>query len=518
MSTTNILKHLANLEKHLAEEHPDNPVLTKAVHSFRKLDSVAQALGLLELNESYATYVTWWPMIAVLGTFSSGKSTFINSYLNLSLQRTGNQAVDDKFTVICYSRHDEIKTLPGVALDADPRFPFYQISHNIEEIAETGPQRIDAYVQLKTCPSEKIRGKILIDSPGFDADSQRTSTLRLTQHIIDLSDLVLVFFDARHPEPGAMKDTLEYLVAATINRPDANKFLYILNQIDVTAKEDNPEEVISAWQRSLAQAGLLAGRFYRIYDKEAAVPIDDPQVRERFEQKREEDLADISARMQQIEIERSYRIAAMLEQTANTIETQVVSKLEAALDQWRSQVFTLDGILLGLLVVLTGVALTVTESWHLVERCIAGISAGGILPILSGALLVGVLGYVHLAVRKSVARSILKQLVAEYSNDHTASKQIIRAFSKSTAGYRPMFLKSPAGWNTTNRRILAEVKEDANDYIQMLNDQFTDPSGHQGSEQQHQPEQRDHPEQGGQEGQQDAESQDNSLISRLMEK
>lgn len=29
--------------------------------------------------------------------------------------------------------------------------------------------------------------------PGFDADSQRTSTLRLTQHIIDLSDLVLVF-------------------------------------------------------------------------------------------------------------------------------------------------------------------------------------------------------------------------------------------------------------------------------------------------------------------------------------
>lgn len=102
-----------------------------------------------------------------------------------------------------------------------------------------------------------------------------------------------------------MKDTLEYLVAATINRPDANKFLYILNQIDVTAKEDNPEEVISAWQRSLAQAGLLAGRFYRIYDKDAAVPIDDPQIRERFEQKREEDLADISARMQQIEIERS---------------------------------------------------------------------------------------------------------------------------------------------------------------------------------------------------------------------
>lgn len=336
-SSTNIHKRLKSLEKHLADEHPNNPVLAKAVHSFRKLDQVAQDMGLLDHNESYATYVTWWPMIAVLGTFSAGKSTFINSYLNLNLQRTGNQAVDDKFTVICYTDQDEIKTLPGVALDADPRFPFFQISRSIAEISETGPQRIDAYIQLKTCPSEKIRGKILIDSPGFDADSQRTSTLRLTQHIIDLSDLVLVFFDARHPEPGAMKDTLEYLVTGTINRADANKFLYILNQMDVTAKEDNPEEVVSAWQRSLAQVGLLAGRFYRIYDPKAANPINDLQVKERFEKKREEDMADISARMQQIEVERSYRIAGMLEQTAETIETQVVAKLTDMLDQWKKE-------------------------------------------------------------------------------------------------------------------------------------------------------------------------------------
>ena len=59
-----------------------------------------------------------------------------------------------------------------------------------------------------------LRGKILIDSPGFDADAQRTSTLKITDHIIDLSDLVLVFFDARHPEPGAMSDTLAHLVRA----------------------------------------------------------------------------------------------------------------------------------------------------------------------------------------------------------------------------------------------------------------------------------------------------------------
>ena len=58
----------------------------------------------------------------------------------------------------------------GVALDADPRFPFYRISHEIEEVSEGEGRRIDAYLQLKTCPSERLRGKILIDSPGFDAD------------------------------------------------------------------------------------------------------------------------------------------------------------------------------------------------------------------------------------------------------------------------------------------------------------------------------------------------------------
>ncbi|CAE6494408.1 Dynamin family protein [Nitrosomonas nitrosa] len=476
-SSTNINKRLRSLETHLAEEHPDNPVLAKAVHSFRKLDHVAQDIGLLDKNESYATYVTWWPMIAVLGTFSAGKSTFINSYLDLHLQRTGNQAVDDKFTVICYSRHDEIKTLPGVALDADPRFPFFQISRSIAEISETGPQRIDAYIQLKTCPSEKIRGKILIDSPGFDADSQRNSTLRLTQHIIDLSDLVLVFFDARHPEPGAMKDTLEYLVSGTINRADSNKFLYILNQMDVTAKEDNPEEVVSAWQRSLSQAGLLAGKFYRIYNPDAATPIEDPQIRERYEKKRIEDMEEINARMQQIEVERSYRIAGMLEQTAETIENQVINKLTNMLQTWKKRVFLIDGILFSLLLILSVVALSMTDSWNWVKTFIENIAATETSSLVTLAVLAGVIGYIHFTVRSKVANSIIKKLPAEFGHDHNACKQYTQAFIKSTSGLRPMFLNKPAGWNSANQRILAQVKNEANDYIQSLNDQFTNPSG-----------------------------------------
>src|SRR5690606_34773625 len=306
-------EHLDRLTVHLERENPD---LLEVVRGFRNLDIVAYRLGLLDRDESYAMQVTWWPLISVLGTFSSGKSTFINRFLGRQLQATGSQAVDDKFTVICYGREGAPQVLPALALDSDPRFPFYNISREIDEVTRGEGSRLDSYLQLKTCDSEQVRGRIFIDSPGFDADAQRTETLRITNYIIDLSDLVLVFFDARHPEPGAMRDTLDYLVAGTLRRPDFNKFLHILNQIDNAAREDNPEEVFAAWQRALAQKGLTAGRFYRIYDPDSSVPIPDARMRERFEKKRDQDLREIVERIDRLGDERSYRVTGLLEQPA----------------------------------------------------------------------------------------------------------------------------------------------------------------------------------------------------------
>ncbi|MBL0010542.1 MAG: dynamin family protein [Nitrosomonas sp.] len=479
-SSTQINKYLRSLQKHLADEHPDNPTLANAVKSFRKMDYVGHSMGLIGNDESYATCVTWWPMIAVLGTFSAGKSTYINSYLNMPLQRTGNQAVDDKFTVICYSRQNEAKTLPGIALDADPRFPFFQISRSIDEISEAGQERIDAYLQLKTCPSENIRGKILIDSPGFDADNQRASTLRLTQHIINLSDLVLVFFDARHPEPKAMQDTLAYLVSASVNRADANKFLYILNQIDVTAQEDNPEEVVSAWQRSLAEVGLVTGRFYRIYNPSAAVPIANPHVKERFEKKRAEDMADINARMHQIEVERSYRIVGKLEQTAKGIKNQIVNKLSEMLKKWKSRVILFDTMAFGVLAILAGVVLTMNESWGLLTTFPNEIIQGETTALVIASFLVIGIIYIHFSIRRAVANNLLKKLANELGNDNETYKNYMQAFNKSTAAHRPIFLKNPAGWNEVAQQTIDEIINEANDYIQALNDQFTNPSGNGG--------------------------------------
>ncbi|HHO68971.1 MAG TPA: dynamin family protein, partial [Gammaproteobacteria bacterium] len=341
----NIRKRLKSLEAHLREE---NPVLVSAVEGFRGLSRIGYAMGLLGTDESYATQISWWPLISVLGTFSAGKSTFINQYLGYPLQDTGNQAVDDKFTVICYSGEKESRVLPGLALDADPRFPFYQTSQELDKVEAGEGRRIDAYLQLKTCNSENLKGRILIDSPGFDADAQRSATLRLTNHIIDLSDLVLVFFDARHPEPGAMSDTLAHLVRDTKDRADSSKFLYILNQIDTTAREDNPEEVVGAWQRAMAREGLTAGRFYCIYDPEASVPIDNEALRRRFEWKRDQDLAEIYNRIEQVTVERAYRIVGALEKRAQEIQDYYVPRLQRLVGRWRRLVLRADLLWLSL--------------------------------------------------------------------------------------------------------------------------------------------------------------------------
>src|SRR5262245_17865616 len=476
---TQIERRLASLEAHLAQE---NPILLRAVKSFRDLDSVTRRLGFFNQEESYATRVPWWPLIAVLGTYSAGKSTFINAYLGYKLQLTGNQAVDDKFTVVCFITEDRVRVLPGLALYSDPLFPFYQIGRAIEETAPGEGRRVDAYLQLKTCPSEGVRARILIDSPGFDADAQRTSTLRITNHIIDLSDLVLVFFDARHPEVGTMHDTLEHLVSQTIVRPDSNKFLYILNQIDATAREDNPEDVVASWQRALAQAGLTAGRFYRIYDKDAATPIDDEALRARFEAKRDEDMAEIYARMQQVEVDRAYRVVGILEQTVHDITQKVVPKLQSMLALWRQRVLWTDGIVFGAVLVAVLVWTLLTGEWVEMSFSHPFWSALFSDPVWSWVILgivVVAAGYVHLTIRQLAARSVMTKLRRETHDmrEQDFLENFIAAFRKNTSIWHSVWHKYPVGWGKRAQRRLRTVLIEANRYVQDLNDKFTNPSG-----------------------------------------
>lgn len=431
------------LKEHLMEE---NPLLVEVIDEYEELDKVAKKIGFLLPSQTFTESISWWPLIAILGTFSAGKSSFINEFLGKKVQETGNQAVDDKFTVICYTQKEEIVSLPGVALDADPRFPFYNISKEIEKL-DPKEKNINKYLQLKAVNSDRIKGKILIDSPGFDADVQRDTILRMSDHIINLSDLVLIFFDARHPEPGAMRDTLNHLVQSAITHTDADKVLYILNQIDTCAKEDNLEDIIGAWQRALSQKGIVSGKFYAIYN-ESLANIEDAELAQRLARKKDEDLKAIEEKIDKVVIDRAYRIAKNIESRAK----EIISYLQPLLQSVRSfkvRMVIADLVLIFLITVpLLYLARNFTFPYSNITYLLIGIAAFFML---------------HFKLRNLINMNIARKI----ENSHVRN-----AFIKQTKWYKPYLLVGSFINQKKIEQTLNTLIEKSKAFIQKLNDQY----------------------------------------------
>jgi hypothetical protein len=467
-----VRQRLKRLEQHLSDE---NPLLLQAVKHFRDLDRIARKLGRLGDDETFTARVSWWPLIAVVGVYSSGKSSFINHYLGTEVQASGNQAVDDKFTILCYSNDGVVRTLPGLALDADPRFPFYRVSHEIDQAMPGEGARIDSYLQLKTCPAQALKGRILVDSPGFDADAQRDAALRITDHILDLADLVLVFFDARHPEPGSMRDTLRHLVAEASRRADANKFLYVLNQMDATEREGTASEVFASWQRAIAQQGLSSGAFLQLYNPDIAPELELQQA-SGLKARRERDYALVQSRIDSVGIDRCYRVLGSLERIVDEIEGPFIARASALLRSWRRTTWTVEGILLGLLVLLTAGILQVFPAlrpWGDGADLVAPVQNP--LGIAIGAAGLALVAAAHIAIRRWARRRVLAKHVQAAPDPD--SREAALALTRSTAFWRTMFLRQPRGWTRRTRRRLKALREAVAHSVQSLNDQFSDPSG-----------------------------------------
>ncbi|NDY94880.1 dynamin family protein [Wenzhouxiangella limi] len=476
---TRVDTQLTRLSERLLEE---NPALEGVVEQFREVDRIGYRAGLLDSEEeSYAFTISWWPMIAVLGTFSAGKSTFINEFVGLEVQRSGSQAVDDRFTVLSYGAGDEVKELPGLALDGDPRFPFYRVSHEIDRLSDGAGRTVDHFLAMKTVPSKRLQGRILIDSPGFDADEQRATILQLTDHIIDLSDLVLVFFDARHPEPGAMRDTLEHLVNRVAGRSDFTKLVFILNMVDTTWREDNLEEVVSAWQRAVVREGNTTGRFYRIYNESAAVDIPDEKLRARYDRKVSRDREEIHAKIAEISSSRSYRIVGTLQAIAESIEMDTLPALRDAMARWRRNVLWSDAVLMT--IVLAAVIWGVSAlgggfgAWF-DGSIIEAVQQRPIAWAVSSAALLGVLLGIHFMNRHWNAQRIARGL-----RDESASGNWRTAFLKNTVFWRSLLRTTPSGLGKNHLRKLHLLRDRAEGFVQRLNNAFmgagkpTEPDG-----------------------------------------
>jgi len=145
--------------------------------------------------------------------------------------------------------------------------------------------------------------------------------------------------------------------------------------------------------------------------------------------------------------------------------------------KWRKNVLLMNAGLYSILMVLfiwLTISLDYWEGFRFAPPWLEDISGIGWL-----AAIVVVLGiafaYMHFMIRKFSAKRVLRLIRSQHSIDD--AEKLENAFKKNTRPWRSIFAKEPAGWTRRSRKTLHEVVKEADSYVQLLNDQFTNPSG-----------------------------------------
>ena len=434
MAEKTVSKHLINLEKFFSAS---SPILQKASKTFHELDQLEYDLGLIDNDESTARKSSWWPIVSLIGGFSSAKSEFISRYLNANLHSSNH-----KFTVHQYTPQTTNATLPGTALDADYRLPFYQVSHKIEQTAKGEGSKINAYMELKTVNSERLKGKLFINTPVLNASQDNPVQPVLTQHILDMSDLVLVFTDLFDATPELIKDSVDEIVA----QQDTNKFIYVIDHSEITLDANKTKEIIASWQRRLAELGIHTGQFIVLSDSSSSI-------------------SEIDQRLVNIENDRSYRVLYSLEKSIRDINDVYIPEVEEHLTIWKDRINMSTLIVLGFIITL----LLFAEITMGVVQLLFDPIIGPVFILVLIAFLVPL----HLMMAKVHARFIITRL-QDRQKKLNLTENLSGLFEQSLTFWRILLpINEPVGKNKKNRTRINLLIEQTKDMVQELNDQFS---------------------------------------------
>lgn len=447
MTEKTVSKYLNNLEKHFAN---NNPVLLKAVKVFHELDQIEYDLGLIDMDDTTAIKNSWWPIISLIGGNSTAKSRFINSYFGSEQLFSGFQAAHHKFTVLLHSNQSTPTILPGTALDVDHRYPFYQISHKIEQRQAGQGERVNAYLELRTLNSERLKNKLFIDAPNMSAASNSPVISLLTQHMVENSDLIFVFtdiFDSNTP-------LIDELIGLITKQQDFNKFVYLIDGPAPTFYPTRHDDLIASWQRRLAEFGLDTGQFIVIPNQQG---VQSPLNRI--------DFAAIDQRLANVDHNRSYRILHGLGANIHELERVVIPEVKQGLGLWKERANMSSLAILGFiasLIVLAEVQFGVLE--FLIDPIIGPIVAG---------VLIAVMIPLHLMFNKIYAKFIIQKL-NERQEELRMMENLSGLFEKNMTFSRIMLpLSEPAGWNKKTKLKLLQLSEKTKELVQSLNDSFS---------------------------------------------
>jgi len=439
-------KYLLNLEKHFAA---DNPVLLKASKVFQELDQIEYDLGLIEMDETTASKNSWWPIVSLIGGNSTAKSRFINNYLGSDNLFSGIQTSSHKFTVLLHNNQSNPATLPGTALDVDHRFPFYQISRKIDQQQQGEGDRINSYLELKTFNSDRLKNKLFIDAPNISAAPTNPVMSLLTKHIVDNSDLALIFTDVFDSTSPLVDELIENIV---LNQ-DSNKFVYLIDRPTAMLNPSSNSEIIASWQRKLAGLGLNTGQFVVLPSQEGGSSQNSPEF------------STIDLRITNVGYDRTYRVLSALEKNVREINNVVMPEVKKAIGLWKDRSTFSSLIVLGFIATIAIFAEIQTGILELL-----------IDPIIGPAIIVTLIIImipVHVLFSKIQAKVIISQLSARQKELHLM-EDLAGIFEKNLTFARMMLpIFEPVGWNKKTKLRLTQISNKAKDLVQLLNDNFS---------------------------------------------
>jgi ssDNA-specific exonuclease RecJ len=444
MAEKTVSKHLINLEKHFALTQP---VLQKAGKVFHELDQIEYDLGLIQMDETSARKNSWWPIVSIIGGNSLAKNNFLSRYLGTTLQSPVVHTSTHKFTVLQHTPQTTQVTLPGTALDVDYRLPFYQISERIELKIKGEGSKINGYLELKTLHSEKLKGKLFIDTPLYTSTYHSPAQMLLTEHVLDISDLIFVFTDLFEADEPVSDE----LIKSIISHQDSNKFVYIIDRSDMSLDAVKTNEAINAWQKKLAQMGLDTGEF---------IVLSEAGENQDFN-----GMAAIEQRLANVENDRSYRVLHGLETSIRGIDDVIMPLVQDALVQWKERANMTTLIIAGFIISLV---LFAEISMGVLDLLLDPLT--GSLSLLA---VIGVLVPTHLLNSRIHAKFIMKQLNKQ-QKELNLTESLAGLFEKSLTFWRILLpITEPVGSNRKMRAKLAQLIEKNKELIQSLNDGFS---------------------------------------------
>ena len=451
MSTTekSVSSSLQHVELQLADK---NPALLQAFRLYHELDQVAYDLGLLGMDDSLANKTSWSPVITVIGEPTSGRNEFIDRYLGSTMPVIDTHGINAQFTVLIHREGETPMTLPGTAVDGDPRFPFFHISERLEQIEKGESRNINSYLDLKTNNSPNLKDKTIILAPGFSPNLKDEGVALIREHAITLSDQVFIFFDASQPDLKEQHAALIPFLKAAAKNHNPGKFIFVINQ----GADEHTSIDLASWQQQLNSLGLQTGQFFALNQSTQAT-----------------DQKTIELKLANIDIESAYRILNTLEQHINEFDSIVIREVKKAIILWKDRThFTL-------IVVLSFIALTLVAGE--IQMGLIAVLLDPFVASIFFFLLIVLLIPLHLYSSKVHARFISKKLT-ERQRELGLVENLSALFNKGLTLSRTLFpVLEPVGWTKEVQETLSMIKTRAQGLVQSLNNSFNSNILNQGS-------------------------------------